>query len=138
MDSIVSLDFPDKPKHGGYRQGAGRKPCDIDQKYLAARGIRPALAGEILGSLVDERALWRRVLGSNDDRIVLDALKFLVSMRDGKPAQQINVTSQSISLNVDDLAKARAIVRELQSQVRTGEANASLEHDQPVSNKPVL
>jgi len=40
-------------------------------------------------------------------------LKFLVSMRDGRPAQQINVTSQTISVSIDDLARARAIVREL-------------------------
>jgi len=80
---------------------------------MSARGINPLHASEILSKVVDERALWRRVLSSDDDRVVLTALTFLVSMRDGKPAQQINVTSQSISVSVDDIAKARAIVREL-------------------------
>jgi hypothetical protein len=67
----------------------------------------------ILGKLIDEREQWLRVFACEDERVILQALMFLVSMRDGKPAQQINVTSQSINVSVDDIAKARAIVREL-------------------------
>ena len=98
---------------GGKRDGAGRKPLDMDARWFRARGISPLKAAEILAHVADERALWRRIFESPDDRIILDALKFLVSMRDGKPAQQINVTSQSVHLDIGDLEKARAIVREI-------------------------
>jgi len=105
--------------HGGARQGAGRKSLEYyirnDAKYLSGRGINPLLASEILARVVDERKLWQRILGSQDDRVVLDALKFLVQMRDGRPAQQINMTSTSISLSASDLERARAIVAEIRS-----------------------
>lgn len=38
---------------------------------------------------------------------------FLVSMRDGRPAQQINLTSLNLNVSAEDIAEARAIVREL-------------------------
>lgn len=97
---------------GGARAGAGRKRLDIDSRWIEARGLRPASAAEIL-QWADERKLWRRILTSDDDRIVLDATKFLVMMRDGKPAQQINVTSTNVNMSVDEIARARSIVREI-------------------------
>ena len=114
MDGEIKLDAP-VIKRGGKRPGAGR-PKRTEQeleRWYQARGIEPLHASEILARVVDERKVWARVLNSDDDRVVLSALTFLVSMRDGRPAQQINVTSQSISVTVDDVARARAIVREL-------------------------
>jgi hypothetical protein len=81
-------------------------------KWVRARGLKPATAAEIL-ERADERRLWYRLLRSDDDRIVLDAMKFLVSMRDGRPAQQINVTSVGVTVTADDIERARAIAREL-------------------------
>lgn len=47
---------------------------------------------------------------------MLQALVYLMSMRDGKPAQQINVTSANINLNAADIAQARAIVAEIRGE----------------------
>lgn len=102
-----------KKQRGGRREGAGRKPLDVNARYLAARGISPLKAAEILAQVADERALWRKVLSTNDDRVLLQALMFLVSMRDGRPAQQINVSSIGVHITADEVAKAREIVREL-------------------------
>jgi len=99
------------PSWGGRRRGAGRRPRDLD-KWFAARGIKPATAAEIL-ERADERAIWYRLLHSPDDSIVLRAVQYLTDRRDGRAAQQINVTSLGVTINSDDVAKARAIVREL-------------------------
>jgi hypothetical protein len=73
-------------------------------------------ASEILAHVIDERSVWRRLLTSDDDRVVLSAMTFLVSMRDGRPTQQVNLTSLSVSVSADDIASARAIVAELRDQ----------------------
>lgn len=114
MDGQSSVDIVASPsKHGGVRKGAGRKRNDYDARWFEARGISPLLASEILAKVADERKVWKRILESTDDRVVLQAMMFLVSMRDGKPAQQINVTSTSVNVNADSIAKARAIVAEI-------------------------
>ncbi len=71
--------------------------------------------------MIDERRQWRRLFKSEDDRIVLGALTFLVSMRDGRPAQQINLTSLNISISAEDIASARAIAAELRGGDITGQ-----------------
>ena len=103
------------PAWGGKRAGAGRRPRDAE-KWIRARGISPASAAELL-ERADERRIWYRLLNSQDDRVVLDAVKFLTSMRDGKPAQRINVTSTQLQLNANDLDRARAIVREIRDKL---------------------
>jgi len=121
-----------KAGHGGSRQGAGRKRLDLNERWFAARGIKPLHAAEILSHVADERALWQRVLSSEDDNVVLRALQFLVSMRDGKPAQQINVTSMTVSYTADEIARARAVVRELLPSpplLHEGKANAATQHN---------
>ena len=47
---------------------------------------------------------------------MLRALMYLTDRRDGKPAQQINVTSQSLTFNVSDIDRAKAIVREIRGE----------------------
>lgn len=113
-------------KRGGARPGAGRKPLDYDARWFAARGINPLTAAEILAHVADERTLWRRVLSSKDDRVVLSALQFLVQMRDGKPAQSINVNSQSISIAAKDIESARAIISEIRGELATSSASPRL------------
>jgi hypothetical protein len=59
---------------------------------------------------------------------------FLVAMRDGKPAQRINVTSTNLQLNASDLERARAIVAEIRgdsSQLMTESASAGNGLDAP-------
>src|SRR5215472_18101749 len=91
---------------GGRRPGAGRRPRDLD-KWIKARGLKPATAAEIL-ERADERAIWYRLLHSADESIVLRAITYLTDRRDGRPAQQINVTSTSVTFTAEELARARA------------------------------
>src|SRR5882724_3464665 len=100
-----------RPNWGGRRRGAGRRPRDID-KWIAARGLKPASAAEIL-ERADERRIWYRLLHSDDDGIVLRTAMYLTDRRDGRPAQQINVTSLGMTITADDIAKARVIVAEI-------------------------
>ncbi len=81
-----------KGRSGGARPGAGRPT------------VRPkrAEAAAILGS-VDEAACWRRLLHSDDDRIALDALKYLTDRRDGKAAQAVSLTASEPIKIVFDL-----------------------------------
>lgn len=89
-------------------------------------------AAQVL-SLFDERKLWGRLLSSEDDRVVLDAVKFLVVMRDGKPIQQINVNSTNVSITLDDIAKARAIARQLVGDAKSFEGQSTLrDKDHPM------
>lgn len=112
MESVV--------QHGGKRQGAGRKAEAIShyrERFFRSRGVGPLMAKEILASIEDERKVWKRLLNSQDDRVVLQAMLNLMWMRDGKPAQQINVTSANINLNAADIAQARAIVAEIRGEL---------------------
>lgn len=123
-----------KALHGGRRTGAGRKRLDFDARRFEARGINPLYAMEILARVADERKIWTRLLNSPDDNVVLRAMTFLMSMRDGKPSQQINVTSKNISISANDLATARDIARELSGMLAipklgTGEADIQRSED---------
>jgi hypothetical protein len=48
--------------------------------------------------------------------------KFILQMRDGRPAQQITVTNIGIKFSPDEIARARAIVRELVPKPPTADA----------------
>jgi len=39
---------------------------------------------------VNEEKIWQRLVRSRNDRIVLDAMKYLTDRRDGKPVQAFN------------------------------------------------
>jgi hypothetical protein len=39
-------------------------------------------------AVVDEQSKWLEFIESDDERIALDAMKFLTQMRDGRPKQQ--------------------------------------------------
>jgi hypothetical protein len=67
--------------NGGKRQGAGRKPG-------AAQLIRKATAEAILRKH-DQHKAWARFLNSKDEKIALDAWKYMTDRRDGKAVQAI-------------------------------------------------
>jgi len=94
------------------------------ERWYQARGIEPLLAAEIL-KRVDAWRIWLRLLESDDDRVVLQAMTFLQAMRDGRPAQQINVTSANVNISVDDVERARAIVREIRNGASRNSVSAS-------------
>lgn len=123
MESIQQIEAG----HGGPRLGAGRpkgRVRDVD-KWMAARGISPLTASEVLNSHGEMRG-WARLLQCKDDGIFLKTWLFLVSMRDGRPAQQINVTSRNITMSVSDLERARDIIREIRGESLTSQPNPKL------------
>lgn len=101
-------------QRGGARIGAGRPSIlrRVQQRHSSYREAA-LYAADVLSLVVDESRAWQRVFKSEDDRVVLDALKFLVSMRDGRPAQQIHVTSSNFTFSTSDVEKARAVVAEI-------------------------
>lgn len=103
-----------RPGWGGKRPGAGRRPRDVE-KWIAARGLKPATAAEIL-ERAEERSIWYRLLHSEDENIVLRTITYLTDRRDGRPAQQINVTGGVMHLTPEDIERARAVVRELRCE----------------------
>ena len=96
---------------GGKRRGAGRRPRDI-AKWIAARGLKPASAAEILDR-ADERRIWYRLLHSEDENVVLRTIIYLTDRRDGRSAQQINITQIGVQFSLEEIARARAVIREL-------------------------
>src|SRR5216684_168306 len=120
MAEQSSFNQAESSVHGGARKGAGRKRYDYDARHFAARGIDPLMAYEILARVADERRVWKRLLTSADDRVVLQAMMYLMSMRDGKAAQSINVTSTNVNISARDIESARAIVREIRGDMDAG------------------
>ena len=104
------------PGWGGKRPGAGRRPRDVD-KWVAARGLKPATAAEIL-ERADERRIWYKLLHSEDENIVLRTIVYLTDRREGRPAQQINVTGGIVHVTPDEIERARAVAAELMGQSR--------------------
>ena len=105
---------PPRSAWGGKRAGAGRRPREAD-KWIKARGLSPATAAELLERADERRRSWYRLLNSEDDSVALRAVMYLTDRRDGKAAQQINVTSTSVTFSAEDLARAREIAREIRA-----------------------
>jgi hypothetical protein len=63
-------------------------------------------AAEIL-ERADERSIWYRLLHSDDEAIVLRTVMYLTDRREGRPAQQINVTSPGVTISADEIAQAK-------------------------------
>jgi hypothetical protein len=101
----------ERSKWGGKRPGAGRRPREVE-KWIKARGLSPATAAELL-ERADERRVWYRLLHSEDEAIALRALIYLTDRRDGRPAQQINVTAATVHFTPEEIERARAIARQL-------------------------
>src|SRR5215472_16546227 len=84
-------ELSNQPKQrGGRRPGAGRKVKRI--KTLAKRCDKSTAA--MILAVVDEQSKWLEFIDSDDQRLALDAMKFLTQMRDGRPKQQINVEDE--------------------------------------------
>lgn len=88
---------------GGKRPGAGRKAgaaktverkTALKQADPVIKIVRDSAAGKavtaaVILAAVDEQALWLQHLNSDDQRIAIDALKYLTDQRDGKATQRI-------------------------------------------------
>lgn len=76
----------------------------VKSKRKAARGRRKTLsrvtAAEILATQ-DECKLWDRMLNCEDDRLALEALKYLTDRRDGKSYQAPNPSLEDQAIQAD-------------------------------------
>ena len=111
-ESSQKVQLP-RPSWGGRRTGAGRRPRDVE-KWIAARGLKPATAAEIL-ERADERRIWYRLLHSDDENVVLRTITYLTDRRDGRAAQQINITGAVAHFAPEEIGRVRGLVRELSS-----------------------
>jgi hypothetical protein len=75
---------------GGKRLGAGRKPSTI--KGIARR--LPKESAELLLVEINAHSKWIALANSRDERIVLEALKYLSDRAYGKARQSIEATGQ--------------------------------------------
>ena len=126
---------PQRQGWGGKRTGSVRRPRDVD-KWIAARGLKPATAAELL-ERADERRIWYRLLHSADEAVVLRALMYLTDRRDGRAAQQINVTAVGVTVSAEQIERARSLARELRGQIGpTIEATVVQSAEQPGTANP--
>lgn len=73
-------------QRGGARPGSGRKPRIV-------KAIEKGVAYAIL-SPEFEKKKWTRLLDSEDERVVLESLKYLTDRRDGKAPQSVKVDGE--------------------------------------------
>lgn len=81
--------------HGGSRRGSGRKPKQI-------KDLEKSFAAEILTDQL-EKDKWKKTLDSPDQRIVLDALKYLSDHKYGRAPQEIKHDGEIAHRVVSDL-----------------------------------
>lgn len=75
--------MPQKSKRGGYRKGAGRK----------SKASKLLEAGFVANWFTDDfqEIKWKSLVESSDQRVVLEALKYLSDRLYGKAAQQLDL-----------------------------------------------
>jgi hypothetical protein len=78
---------------GGKRAGAGRKPSTI--KGIAKK--LPRESAELLLAEIKAQSKWRKLAASDDERIVLDTLKYLTDRAYGKAPQDVKHSSDEDS-----------------------------------------
>lgn len=115
----------ERPRRGrpkGVKESAPRKrkvtrlEAQMRFQRLQQSGAMARTSARLLYALGDE-GYWLRLFeeleGLEDWRTIAELLKFHLQMRDGRPAQQINVTSANVTFSADEIEKARDVVREL-------------------------
>jgi hypothetical protein len=75
---------------GGKRPGAGRKPSTI--KGIAKK--LPRLSAELLLAEINANRKWVSLANSDDERIVLETLKYLTDRAFGKARQTIEASGE--------------------------------------------
>ncbi len=115
--------------HGGYRQGAGRKQGsrsrghNLQGKELGIRLERLQRSGAIRTTsakvmhAIGDAEYWIHLINelerAQEWGMLVDVVKFHQQMDEGRPAQKIHITSQSVSLSISEVQRARDVVREL-------------------------
>jgi hypothetical protein len=76
---------------GGKRAGAGRKPSTI--KGVVRK--LPRESAELILAEIKANQKWLELAASDDERIVLDTLKYLTDRAHGKAAQSVDMKHSS-------------------------------------------
>lgn len=139
-------------RRGGYRQGAGRPIGSKDRgtrlgkvelvrriARLESLGVLQGTARRVLEALGGDE-YWLRVIdrleAADNHEKIASLMQFLLQMRDGRPPQQITVTNIGIKFSPDEIARARAIARELVPQPPIADAHL-VEGSTPLSKSRV-
>ena len=113
---------------GGARIGAGRKPHSLSLV------VERSTAASILDKINDADAwlgCFQLAKDQGDVRGMVDILKYLTDRRDGRPAQQINLTGEATQVSAEEVERARAIVRE----IRDSQTRSALSPSEPMQPK---
>lgn len=133
MDAQIEIDSP--RRQGIVRNPRGRPagivetaPRERHGKNLTKRvfaerlaklesvGVLAGTARRVLEALGGD-SYWLRIFTELEAReewqTIARLTPLLLQMRDGRPAQQITVTSIGVRFSADEIARARAVVREL-------------------------
>jgi len=116
MEEIVTLGNNGNHRPVGVKEHGPR----LNRAELARRVLRIVSArgtsAQVLDALGGTR-YWLEVIGRLESlqawEKIAAILQFHQMMRDGRPAQQINVTSFGVSITTSEIEQAKAIVREL-------------------------
>jgi len=113
MDATIAS-IPKRGRDRGLRQTTARVLERLQR--LASSGVLAGTSSKVLHALGDDR-YWLELIGKLEDvddwRTVAEIVKFHQMQRDGRPAQQINVTSFGVNVTTTEIDSARAIVREI-------------------------
>ena len=97
---------------GGKREGAGRKPKWVET-------MRASTADKLLQAIGEKSAwLWcyAQAVAQLDTMTVFRILSYLTDRRDGKAAQQMNLTVRQVGgFTAQELERARELVKEIQA-----------------------
>ncbi|MFZ0273955.1 MAG: hypothetical protein WB524_11840 [Acidobacteriaceae bacterium] len=92
-------------KRGGRRPGAGRKPSTL--KGVLKR--LPAKSAELVLAEIDANSKWLRLADSEDERIVLETLKYLTDRAYGKAKQVMDMDhAGGLTLRVEHIGASGA------------------------------
>ena len=80
---------------GGRREGAGRPRGSLGKKKLATKDIAVTILHAI-----DEKKVWMELLASEDQRIKLESLRYLVDRARGKAPQAIELQASVEPWNI--------------------------------------
>lgn len=137
---------------GGLRQGAGRPVGSRDRgkrmskselltrlSRLESLGVLQGTARRVLAALGGDEWFIRIITKLEDEGETVKAAQmgqFWAQMRDGRPAQQITVTSIGARFSADEIARARSVIRELVAPVSQARVSESVSDESIASCSP--
>lgn len=109
-----------RPK-GSYNKMPQINLAERLQRLASNGGLRDT-ARRVLDAIHAEET-WVRLITNlereKEYHALIETMKFLTSMRDGRPAQQININSRTITISADTIAHARSVVQSLRYDIES-------------------